>query len=340
MTNIKLRYVHEYRDRADKWRYYVRRAGVRQVALPGNPGSPEFMAAYHAAIAGLPAPRGHNFKPGSLGKLVERYYTSVEFANLKPGSQATYRKVLSVQVESHGHRTVVGLTNDKARQIIERIGATKPGMANLTRAVLSTVFEFAIACNMRTDNPFKRIPVYKLGTRHTWTDEELAVYEARWPLGTRERLAYAVLLYTAQRVSDAVLLKRGPVLTLTQKKTGVELTLPVHPALARAIKAGPSNGFYIIGDANGRPISSDALTQMISKAVRLAGLPKACVAHGLRKAALRRLAEHSATSKGIAAVSGHKTLREVERYTAQANQARLAALAMALLPDEEGTGTG
>ena len=39
---------------------------------------------------------------------------------------------------------------------------------------------------------------------------------------------------------------------------------------------------------------------------------------------MRRLAERGATTKQIASVSGHKTLKEVERYTAAADQARLA----------------
>ena len=39
---------------------------------------------------------------------------------------------------------------------------------------------------------------------HTWTEAQLAAYEARWLLGTRERLAYDVLLYSAQRVGDVV----------------------------------------------------------------------------------------------------------------------------------------
>lgn len=340
MTKIRLKYVHEYRDAQGRLRRYVRRKGLPQVALPGLPGSPEFMSAYSAAIAGAAVPVGRGFGKGSLGKLVEAYYRSIEFANLAPGSQATYRKILSPHVARDGHRMAADLPNVVARRVIQEIGATRPGMANLTRSILAAIFEFAIAEGVRPDNPFKRIPTYRLKTRHTWTDAELAAFEARWPLGTRERLAYAILLYTAQRVSDAVLLKRGPVLTLTQKKTGTELTLPVHPALARAIKAGPSNGIYIIGDTHGRPIASGTLTLLISKAVEAAGLPKECVAHGLRKAALRRLAEHSATSKGIAAISGHKTLREVERYTAKASQTRLAAVAMALIPDEDGTETG
>lgn len=341
MTKIRLKYVHEYDDaHKRKWRY-VRRPGMPRVQLPGLPGSPEFMAAYSAAIDGAAIPRGR-YKARSVGKLVEDFYGAAEFANLAPKSQAMYRSVLSAFVEEHGQRYVALLPDDKAAKIIEAIGATRPGMANLTRSVLVTLFQFAIKKKMRNkgDNPFREITIYKLGTRHTWTDDELKAYEKRWPVGTRERLAYAILLYSAQRVSDAVRLKRGDVLTLTQQKTGAELTLPIHPALARAIKAGPSNGIYLIGDEEGRPITGDTLSKLITRAVRDANLSKACVAHGLRKAALRRLAEHSATTKGIAAISGHRTLKEVERYTAQASQARLAVAAMALLPDEEGTASG
>jgi integrase len=60
-------------------------------------------------------------------------------------------------------------------------------------------------------------------------------------------------------------------------------------------------------------------------------LPKHCVAHGLRKAACRRLAEAGCSSKVIAAISGHLSLREVERYTRAAEQKRMAQLGMAAL---------
>jgi integrase len=69
----------------------------------------------------------------------------------------------------------------------------------------------------------------------------------------------------------------------------------------------------------------------------MAGLPDRCKPHGLRKAILRRLAERGATAKQIAAVSGHKTLGEVERYTRAADQVTLSKAAVNLLADEEGT---
>ena len=38
---------------------------------------------------------------------------------------------------------------------------------------------------------------------HTWTQDELDRFEAHWPVATRERLAYDLLLYTGLRRGDA-----------------------------------------------------------------------------------------------------------------------------------------
>jgi integrase len=234
------------------------------------------------------------------------------------------------------------LQPDKARKVIQEIGERRPGMANLTRSILRRLFSYAIDLGLRRDNPFDRTPRYKLGTHHTWTDAEIAQFERHWPLGTRERLAFALLLYTGQRGSDVVKMVRSDIvdgrIRVAQKKvrkgTTNELMIPVHPALARALQAGPVVGMqHIITDARGRSLRG--LTALIEAAVKLAGLPPRCVAHGLRKAALRRLAEHGSTTKQIQAVSGHRTLSEIERYTARADQQRLAKAAIGLLPDKD-----
>jgi integrase len=330
---IRLKYVHEYRDAKGRvWRY-VRRKGMPNANLPGLPGSPEFMKAYQDALAAKPEPQIPQ-KAGSIGNLVARFYSSVEFKNLRGRSPRTYRLVLDRFALKDGHRTVRGLTRPLARKIIEEIGIETPSMANLTKSILHTLFEYAISLDMRDDNPFTRIRRYKGGTHHTWTDAELDGYRARWPLGTRERLAFAVLLYSGQRVSDAVKLKRSDVLSFSQQKTGKEMNIPAHPALIRAVKAGPSNGVYIVGDERGRPIIGDTLSKIIKRAVRQAKMPARCKAHGLRKAIQRVLAEHEATTKQMQAISGHKTLKEAERYSEAASQSRLAASAIARLPDE------
>ncbi|HEY6992538.1 MAG TPA: tyrosine-type recombinase/integrase, partial [Xanthobacteraceae bacterium] len=180
---------------------------------------------------------------------------------------------------------------------------------------------------------------YRLGTHHTWTDDQIAAFENRWPIGTRQRAAFALLLYTGQRVGDVVCMRRSDIregaVHLVQGKTGAELHIDIHPALARALSAAPSNGLHLIGDRDGRPITSGRLSRLLVEAARAAGLPSECVAHGLRKAALRRLAEGGATTKEIAAVSGHQSLSEIERYTRKADQARLARSAIGRLLDKE-----
>jgi integrase len=338
MAKISLRYIHVYRDRHGKVRRYVRRPGLPRVPLPGVPGSAEFMSAYQAAITQPTKPAECKRGSGTFGWLVASYYSSPEFANLKPSSQRLYRLVLEGLGEQHGHRLVRDLEPQKARIIVQGIGQRRPGMANLTISVLRKLMNYAIKIGIRNDNPIVSIERYRLGSHHSWTEEELAAYEARWPLGTRERLAYALLLYTGQRVGDVVKLKRSDIVNgmirLVQQKTGTPLVVPVHPVLDRALRAGPALGLHLIGDKNGRPITAAGLTRFMKQAAAAAGLPDRCKPHGLRKAILRRLAEQGATAKQLAAVSGHKTLAEVERYTRAADQVKLSKAAVGLLPDE------
>jgi integrase len=342
MAKPPFKYVNEYLDRHGKVRRYFRRPGSRGVKLPGLPGSIEFNRAYEAALAAVapPPPSPKHVADGSLQDVVNGYCRSAAFANLSPSTQGTYRTALKPVLAEHGHRLVHDLPGDSARRIIERIGAERPGMANLTLAVMSKVMAYAIKTKRRRDNPFAGIERYKLGTLHTWTEGEITQFEARWPAGTRERLAFALLLYTGQRGGDVCRMQRSDIvdgrISVVQDKarkgTVSKLLVPIHPALARVLNAGPVVGMHhLITDSGGKPLTQ--LTQLIEAAVRKAGLPDRCVAHGLRKAALRRLAEAGASAKQIMAVSGHKTLAMVQLYVEQAEQTILADSAMAKLAD-------
>src|SRR5262249_44120643 len=143
-----------------------------------------------------------------------------------PSSQRLYRIALDCVMERDGHRLVRDLPPDKARKVIQEIGIRHPAMASLTRSVLRRLFAYAVDIGLRRDNPFSGVPSYKLGTHHTWSDVELEAFEKRWPLGTRQRLAYAILLYTGQRVGDAVRMRRSDIrkgtIHVIQQKTGVE----------------------------------------------------------------------------------------------------------------------
>jgi integrase len=338
MTKIDLPYVKAYRDRKGVWRYYFRRKGRNYGTLPGERGSAEFMAAYATFLASKPEPSGK--APGTFGRVITNYYASVNFINLKASSKKNYRYVLEPLAKEHGHKPAALLTDADVRDIIEDIGKRSPQMANLTKRVLRNLLIIAHDRGW-IPRPITggKIVAYKGGAHHTWTQTEMDAFEERWPLGTRERLAYALLLYTDQRGGDVVQMRRGDItapslaapngaIRLVQEKTGTIMVIPIHDELMAAIKAYRSNGLTLIGDRHGRPISRPSLTELISKAVRLAGLPPRCVPHGLRKSMLVRMAHNGASTKEMQSISGHRSSKEIERYSVDANQELLARSAL------------
>ena len=186
---------------------------------------------------------------------------------------------------------------------------------------------------LRAEDPTKGIklaPVKSEGYR-TWTEEDIAKFEATHPIGSRARLALALLLYTAQRRSDIVRLGRqhirGGAIHLQQQKTGVVLAIPMHPDLATVIEETRGEHLTFLTTRGGRPFSPGSFANWFREMCNDAGL-SGVSAHGLRKAACRRLAEAGCSVNVIAAISGHASLREVQRYTAAADQARLARAAI------------
>jgi enterobacteria phage integrase len=339
VAKIKLKYVNEYIDRTGKLRRYFRKGGKQLGALEGEPGSEEFMTAYAAYLAEKPKAAKTTLHADSLGKLIIDFYGSRFFTDRKPSTRQLYKYALEPVAKEHGHRSASTMTAEHAEKIINKIGAKRPGMGNLTRAVMRRVMQFAVKTRLRKDNPFLGIDAFKVGEHHTWTDAELKKFEDKWRLGTRQRLAYALLLYTGQRVGDVTKMSRADVsdglIHVVQQKTGADIWVPIHPELERAMKAGPNKGLTLIGDPYGRPLKRAALSGLLRAAIKDAGLSTRCVAHGLRKAAMRRLAEADATANQIAAVSGHKTLKEVERYTRAADQKKMARTAMGKVPNRK-----
>ena len=115
-----------------------------------------------------------------------------------------------------------------------------------------------------------------------------------------------------------------------QEKTAARLEIPMHPALVAALAATPRNNLTFLTTEYGAPFTAPGFGNWFRAQCNLAGL-RQCSAHGLRKAAARRLAEAGCTVEHIKAITGHKTLKEVARYTADASQPLLAGQAMARL---------
>lgn len=149
--------------------------------------------------------------------------------------------------------------------------------------------------------------------------------------GTKARLALTLLLYTGQRRSDVIRLGRQHIrdgfMHVRQQKTGVELAIPIHATLAAIIAETPADHLTLLTTQTGKPFSAAGFGNWFRDRCNEAGLAH-CSAHGLRTAAARRLAEAGCTMHEIAAITGHASLSEVQRYTKAADQKRLALSAM------------
>lgn len=329
---IRLKYVHAFRDRMGRMRYYFRRHGIR-TALPGLPGSNEFMAAYGAQLANapkkvIPRPKA---APGTFDALAIRYFGSPQYLSLSVTSRTNYRRVIDGFLEEHGHRLVNGMTREHVDIIIGKM-ANKPGAGIILLKRVRTLVRYALALGWIDRDPTAGARSYRSKEIHTWNEEEIVTFEKRWPEGSRERLAFALLLYTGQRGSDVHRMLWadyiGDSIRVAQQKTATKLTIPIHESLGRLLTSANREHPTILVTTFKKPFSVKGFGNMVSHAIRDAGLPRRCKPHGLRKAAARRLAEAGCSASEIMAITGHKTLAEVERYTRAAGQEQLARRAI------------
>jgi integrase len=313
--------------------YYLRRRGYPRVRLPGLPWSPSFMAAYEAALAGPRTAIGAGrVKPGSVAAVVAAYFDSQQFfASKSAGTQRMRRGILERFRAAHGDRPFALLPPEWIEALLD---AKPPHAARSWLVTLRSLCQFAIKRGWLRADPTANIKLraIKGDGFHTWTEDEIAQFEAHHHIGTKPRLALALLLYTVQRRSDVVRMGRqhikDGVLTVKQKKTGKPLAIPVHSDLQTVLDATPSEHLTFLVTATGKPYGGNAFSAQFRNWCDAAGLSKRCKPHGLRKAACRRLAEAGCSGNEIMAISGHVTMKELVRYTAAADQARLARNAM------------
>jgi integrase len=339
------RYVHGFVDRHGRPRYYFRRAGFKKMPLPGLPWSPDFMAAYQTALAGqMPSIGAARVLPRSMHALAISYYGSGEFLRMNPRSQRVRRNIIEKfcqETDAGGQRL-----GDKRAALLQRdhivrfmgAKAAKPESANALRKALRAMMQHAVAIKMRSDDPtqgVRQIAAKSKRGLHTWDELEIARFEATHSIGSKPRLAFALGLFTGQARQDVIAMGqqhvREGVLFWVRKKTahstGIELFIPVVSELREVLNASRSAHLTFLTTELGRPFTAAGFGNWFRKQCDTAGLPH-CTFHGLRKAAARRLAEHGCTPHEIAAITGHATLKEIERYTKAASRKRLAESAM------------
>jgi integrase len=325
MTKLHLRYVQAYRGY-----HYFRRRGMPVIPLPGIPGSSEFMAAYQAALAAAPLPIGKSLrsKPGSVSAAIAEYFESRTFGNFTGNTPQQRRAALEHFREKYGDKILATLPRTFIVALLDTMG---PHSARTLLKSLRSFMTWCVEHKLIPADPTAgiKIKVPQSAGFHTWDETEIAQFEAHHPIGSKARLAFGLGLFTAQRRADVIRIGRqhirDGVLSVRQQKTGTMLAIPLHADLVRIIDATPTAGqLTLLVTRDGKSYGTNVFSDQFRRWCDAAGLPVHCSFHGLRKAACRRLAEAGCSVNVIAAISGHKTLKEVERYTVAADQARLA----------------
>ena len=162
------------------------------------------------------------------------YLASGVFREKRPSTQAEYRRVLEALAEVHGPKPIRQLERRHIRRIRDERADT-PGAANTIVRMLKLLLNFAVEDGLIAANPAAKMKLLKVGEWRAWTDEECAAFEADWPVGSMERRAYRLAIFTGQRKGDLVLMTRAHrkdgAIRVVQGKTGEDLWIPEHREL-------------------------------------------------------------------------------------------------------------
>jgi integrase len=343
MPRPRPQFLHREITRHGKAVWYFRINRGKRIRIKASYGTAEFNAEIEAARAGQPIPTGpEKFNARTLGWLIEQYRQSTAWTrDLKPATRAQRERFLCEARDKAGREPISRIT----RSSIEKgIAARKPNAAKSFLYSFRGLFKWAVEAQLCDQDPTAGLKAIQpdTGGYLPWLAVWCRRFEAYWPLGTRERLAYEILFWSGLRIGDAVRFgsphvnKNGMGIIATEK-TGRRAHVPVgkYPRLQAAIATGPVGELTFIAAANGRPMNKAAFSAWFGRAARAAGVPG--TAHGLRKTRATLATEAGAQNAELEALMGwsHGS-KMAELYTRSRNEALLAERAAdkMLLTDE------
>lgn len=353
-----LEYLYRESNRHGNECLYVRRHGKR-VRIRETEGTPAFARAYADALESLETrsdamerERKENAKAGTFGWLATRYFSECpEYKALAKESRRARRscieECLQEPLKPGGKDLmrdcpVASLASKHIKMLRDR-KATQPGSANNRRKHLSALFSWAVDSEIVSTNPVRDVKALKgkKGGFYTWSLEDVEKFEAHYPVGTKQRLALALLLLTGSRRQDMVTFGKQHVkdgwLRFIPKKTLYKRNdmsvKPWLPQLQEIVDASPCGDLTFLINGHGNGFTAAGFGNWFREVCDKAGLPK-CTAHGLRKAGATIAAENGATASQLMAIFDWHTISQAERYTRKADQKRLAGQAMHMLSDQ------
>lgn len=327
MTKPRPPYLLRETTRHGKIVWYFRVGSGRRTRIKGEYGSPEFQDSYRQALSAIPEVQESRKASGSFAWAVDLYMQSQAWAALSVATRRQRGNILKHAVKAAEDNTLKGVTKKEIMKAVDRRAAT-PAAGRHFVETMRSLFKWAIEAELATVDPTEGIVTTKPKSDGfpVWEPEDIAAFQSRWPRGSRERVAFDVLLYTGLRRGDAVRLGRPHVregvARITTEKTAERVAIKIEPELAATIEAGPIGEMTFIASEERKPLTKESFGNWFRDACRAAGVRKS--AHGLRKTAATRDAESGYSEAELEAKYGWRGGRMASHYTRSANRERLS----------------
>ncbi|NDV88001.1 tyrosine-type recombinase/integrase [Aurantimonas aggregata] len=322
--------------------WYVRKGNGPRIRIKGEYGSSDFTAAYTAAVNDELQPKSATVSAASLEWLIARYRETGGWLTLSAATRRQRENIFKGVIANVGKQPYQAMTKAVIVAGREKRAAT-PAQARNFLDAMRGLFRWSLEAGHVAVDPtagVKNPARPKTDGFPVWTEDDVDRYEARWPIGTRQRVWLDVLLYTGLRRGDAVRSGRqhvsDGVITLKTEKSRytVEVTIPILPVLAVTLAAGPCGDLAYICGERGQPLTKETFGNDFREACRSAKVQKS--AHGVRKIGATRAANAGATVAELEAIFGWQGGAMASLYTRAADRRRLAKGAISKLDRNAG----
>lgn len=323
-------HLHLERSRHGKTVWYVRLGNGPRKRLRAAYGSPEFLEEYHDALSGKAAQRPVKVA-GSMAWAISLYQDSAAWRALSEATRRQRANILKRVVKEGGDIPIKAVTKKTIAAGYEKRAAT-PAAARNFLETMRGFFKWAVKADNVRVNPTEGVEAVRTGGGPgfpIWTEDDVEKYEARWPVGTRPRVALDVIRYTGLRRGDACRLGRPHVkdgiarIATEKSQYEIRVALRLPQELLVTIAAGPCGELTYIAREDGKPYTKESFGNMFKEWCRAAGINKS--AHGLRKVRATQIAEDGASNLQLDATMGWVLGSSTSKiYVEKANRERLS----------------
>ena len=280
-----------------------------------------------------PAYRPPKQKTGTVAALITEFKRSPDWMVYAPKTKAQYLQAFDIIYKWRD----IPVESIKRRNLLQIRDAMRdtPGKANVFTNRIARLFAFALDREYVEYNPFVKIKPLAGGEHARWPEAVVDWAITPGNLAESHRRAVVLALYTGQREGDVVKMRWADIeqggVNVTQQKGGARVWIPLHSDLRAELDTWSRDALTILVNTRGRPWDVRSFANAFSSATRRYSMLNGYVYHGLRKSAASRLAEAGCTEHEIMAITGHKSVSEVQRYTREVRQRRTASAAIVKL---------